>query len=124
MDDPQLLLPQLEQHLLKPEVRADRNAVSALLAEDFREFGVSGKVWSRSEILAQLAAESPVDLQASDFKITMLSPSIALVTYRSTRSRPGQPPRHALRSSIWQLQEGHWRILFHQGTLTQEANAS
>ncbi len=116
MDDPRLLLPELERHLLKPEVRSDRNAVSALLADDFMEFGASGRVWSRAEILAELATEPLVHLDASNFHVAMLSPELALVTYRSSRVQPNQPPRQALRSSIWRLQGDHWRIVFHQGT--------
>lgn len=46
-----------EQALLDPAVRRDRDRVSTLLAEDFVEFGTSGKVWTREGILDLLATE-------------------------------------------------------------------
>ena len=45
------LLVKLERRLMDPVFRKDRARVSALLAEDFREFGSSGCVWSRDDIL-------------------------------------------------------------------------
>ena len=117
MDDRRLLLPELERRLLNPEVRRNPHAVAALLGEGFREFGASGKIWTREAILAELASEPPLSIQASDFLVTMLSPEIALVTYHSSRMESGQPTRQALRSSLWQLQDDCWRVIFHQGTL-------
>jgi len=46
-----------EEALLDAVVRRDRERVAALLSEDFQEFGSSGRVWSREEILEQLATE-------------------------------------------------------------------
>jgi hypothetical protein len=45
------LLLKLEQRLMDSVFLKDRARVSELLAEDFREFGSSGRVWSRDEIL-------------------------------------------------------------------------
>jgi hypothetical protein len=41
----------LERRLMDPVFRKDCAQVSALLAEGFREFGSSGRVWSRDQIL-------------------------------------------------------------------------
>ena len=115
--DPSILLPELDRRLLDPAVRSDPAEAGKLLAEDFREFGASGRIWSRAEMLAELGAESPGRLEAGDFEVTLLTPELALVTYRSTRFTGAEPPRQALRSSLWRLEAGHWRIFFHQGTL-------
>ena len=45
------LLLKLEQRLMDPLFLKDRAQVSASLAEDFPEFGSSGHVWSRDDIL-------------------------------------------------------------------------
>ena len=46
-----------ELALLDPIVRCDRARVAALLAEDFEEFGSSGRIWSREAILSLLETE-------------------------------------------------------------------
>jgi len=38
----------LEERLLQTDFRRDRKAVSKLLANDFREFGSSGRVWNKA----------------------------------------------------------------------------
>jgi hypothetical protein len=102
---------QLEQSLHSPTIRANPEAVSALLAEDFREFGASGRIWTRNEILALLAAESPYEITSHDFACQLLTPELALLTYITET-----PQRRVLRSSLWRLEDTTWRMVFHQGT--------
>jgi hypothetical protein len=105
-------LSKLELRLLEPEVRADRQALEALLADDFIEFASSGGAYSRSEVITALVAQKSARLSASDFTVRRLSDDTALLTYRSTRP----DGLSALRSSIWRMQAGRWRMIFHQGT--------
>jgi xylulose-5-phosphate/fructose-6-phosphate phosphoketolase len=42
---------------------------------------------------------------------------VALVTYRSVSLYPDGSKFHSLRSSIWKIIDGRWRMAFHQGTL-------
>ena len=108
-------LRELEESLLRPDVRTSP-AVADLIADDFIEFGSSGRVYAKTDMIAALLTESPVTLSASGFHVAMLADDVALVTYRATRH--ATPPVHSLRSSIWRLREGRWRIVFHQGTRT------
>ncbi len=110
-------LRQLEEALLSNAVRKEPEQLAALLADDFHEFGSSGRTFSKAAILEELQTESP-DRQVTlaDFSCRMLSPEVALVTYRTVRLTPAAPPFHALRSSVWVLREGRWQIVFHQGT--------
>ncbi len=103
-----------EERLLQPEVRRSAAAVDALLAPDFVEFGSSGRVWDRAGIIAALAGEAPAAREVHDFTVRPLADGTALATYRATNRASG---RRTLRSSIWQLHDGQWRIRFHQGTL-------
>ena len=107
----------LELQLMDPVFRKDQAAVSSLLAEDFREFGSSGRVWSREAILDLLATEPsrPVP-KVEDFRIQPLTADAVLVTYRTIR-----PEIQANRSSIWIQNEEGWQVLFHQGTKVPEA---
>ena len=105
----------LEESLLQPDVRKSAQLV-ALLADDFVEFGSSGTVYSRADLVALLQAESPSVQTTSDFRVVRLGPDAALLTYRIHRH--GEPPVHTLRSSVWRRERGRWRMVFHQGTRT------
>ncbi|WNL45737.1 DUF4440 domain-containing protein [Dyella sp. BiH032] len=105
----------LERELLAPSVRKSPR-VDQLLAEDFMEFGRSGRVFSKTDIVVALRDEASVAMTATDFRLRMLAPDVALLTYRSCRQT--EPALHALRSSIWRREGGQWRLAFHQGTPT------
>jgi len=111
----------LERSLLTGAVRKDPAAVRALLAEEFREFGASGRTYTREAIVAELWTEPPVDLAMVDFRAEPVSEEIVLVTYRSSRSEAGHAVRVALRSSLWVRREGRWQMVFHQGTVVPDA---
>jgi len=108
------LLLGLEQRLMEPEFRRDRARVAELLAEEFVEFGASGRVWTREAILELLATEADYSLpKIEDFCARPVGEGVWLVTYRTVR-----PDRVVLRSSLWVERGGGWQIVFHQGTLS------
>lgn len=107
----------LEQQLMDPIFRRDRRAVAELLSEDFREFGSSGRIWTRDSILEMLTSEEAFTTPTvEDFQTQQLSLDTYLVTYRTSRPNQDAPPSAALRSSIWTNRSDKWEILFHQGT--------
>jgi hypothetical protein len=112
------LLLQLEQQLMDPDFRKNREQVSVLLAKDFREFGSSGRVWTRDTTVNLLATETlPAVPEVEDFAVQRIGPETALATYRTVRvSAESAAPQASLRSSLWVLREGRWQVLFHQGT--------
>jgi len=83
----------------------------SLIADDFVEFGRSGRIWDRDSIRALLEGpvveSTSIDLVADRFEVAELLDGVALVTYRSPRVN---------RSSIWLCREGRWQLRFHQGT--------
>jgi hypothetical protein len=107
----QLLL-ELELRLLDPFVRRDPGVLDSLLADEFREFGSSGREFDKARIIAELQTESYTPPTISGFEARLLSPGVALVTYKTLR----EDGTCALRSSIWIEREDHWQVLFHQGT--------
>jgi hypothetical protein len=110
-------LRKLEMDLLRPEVRRNPEMLASLLAEEFREFGSSGRIYTRDEIVNLLSAESPWTFCITDFSVMMLSAGAALVTYQASRQSESLPQASkSLRSSLWVLREDRWRMLFHQGT--------
>lgn len=110
-----LLLAQ-ERRLLDPAVRRDPDEVGRLLSDSFREFGASGRVWTKQQTLETLQREPPRAGSLREFEAVALAPTLYLVTYRSRRETETGEVREALRSSIWQMEEGAWRLIFHQGT--------
>jgi hypothetical protein len=99
----------LEQRLLEPSVRRDRDALAALLHEDFREFGASGQVFDREAIIDALLASDGSSSKSSGFQATRLGPDAMLLTYRTDTP--------SLRTSVWcRGGDGDWRMLHHQGT--------
>lgn len=109
-------LQELEQALLTGSVRNDISRVSALLADDFREFGASGRIYSKAETLALLAAEGEIRIAMKDFACQHITQDAALVTYRSERVCGKHDVIAALRSSLWIFRDARWQMLFHQGT--------
>jgi hypothetical protein len=109
----QLLLA-LEQQLACRRLLVQESA--ALLADEFVEFGASGKVWNKQEIVAAMARWQPIERTFEDFAVRELGPSLCLVTYRlidvGHRSS-------SLRSSLWRYDGESWRMIFHQGTLVK-----
>jgi hypothetical protein len=114
-------LRQLEERLLQPNVRKSAEEVSELLANEFIEFGSSGRIFDKRQIIASLRMEPTAHRSLVDFKTSALAPGAVLVTYRAVRQgASGEQPIYSLRSSIWKWIDGRWQMLFHQGTPSQE----
>jgi hypothetical protein len=126
LDERGAMLCELEKRLHRPEIRASADEVAGLLADEFFEFGASGAVWNRQEVIDGLPRErmQPArELGASDFLVNWLADDVALITYRGVRRIPSEAKElHFLRSSVWKLIDGQWRMVFHQGTPTRSAN--
>jgi hypothetical protein len=80
------LLRHLEEKLLNPEVRRSPDQVRDLLSDDFVEFGSSGGVYNKQQVIEGLKQEGPPDpsisLSLVDFIARRLSSDVILVTYR------------------------------------------
>jgi ribonuclease HI len=106
-----------ERALLDPAVRSDRARVEAFLAEDFLEFGSSGRVWDRQTIVESLATEAYTAPIAEQMRCARITADAALITYRTVRIESGSGARtETLRSSLWIRESGRWQVRFHQGT--------
>jgi hypothetical protein len=110
----------LEEQLLQPAVRHNPALLASLIADDFLEFGSSGRSFGKTSILEDLKNELPRPTTTlSDFAARPLAEDVYLVTYRTTRRNPsGEPIAAAWRSSIWRKRHEHWQVIFHQGTPT------
>ncbi|NEU28189.1 DUF4440 domain-containing protein [Paenibacillus polymyxa] len=105
-------------NLEKQLMHVQREDFERLLADDYLEYGSSGKKYDKSMQLSFLIGKSPLDyipFVITDFNIRLLSSNIVHATYCTESIDAGNK---SLRSSIWKLNEGQWQLVFHQGTPT------
>lgn len=103
-----------ERLLLTDRVRSDPARLRVLLHPDFVEYGVSGRIWTRSRLIAEL---SPLDdsPRLEVLGSSRLGQDALLLRWRSISASAT-----SLRSSVWvrddSLGRPRWRLLFGQGT--------
>lgn len=107
----EILLP-LEKKLLAVGEDCGRECIESLLADDFREFGATGKVWDRAGMVRELIRIPARRHRISEVRCTPLTDSKALLHYRTVVNG-----RESLRTSLWVHRGGRWQMQFHQGTL-------
>lgn len=108
---------EFEKELLKKSVRKDPNLLKKYLANDFLEYGSSGKVYTLQDILTRLPAEDGVEvIEANFFKLTAIKDDWVLMNYESKRTDSDGFSIKTLRTSIWKKDGNDWKMFFHQGT--------
>lgn len=100
----------LETALASRDPAGVEGGLMSLIADDFLEFGQSGRTWTAGSIREALDVPSGESAVIEGFEVAELAESVVLVTYQT----PGQPPVN--RSSIWVRRGGRWQVRFHQGT--------
>lgn len=112
-------LRRLEESLWRSETRLDDTLMDKIFSEDFCEFGRSGGIYRREEmLLGQInMTEIPATLPLRGFRVRSLSDDIVQVTYIS-EMRLGTEVEMSNRSSIWRRDKDGWKLCFHQGTPT------
>lgn len=114
------LLQRLEEDLWREETRFDIPYMEQVLAEDFFEFGRSGRVYDREETLAVPRQPIEAALPLPDFAVRLLTAVVAQVTYNSAVSNDGILEK-GRRSSIWSRTANGWVLRFHQSTPYHDA---
>jgi DNA-binding MarR family transcriptional regulator len=112
------LLRTLEESMWRAETRFDPDHMERLLSPEFFEFGRSGRIYTREEIIGMRGGAVPVIFPLLDFKVTAIDPQVALVTYVSEVRRNGV--ERGNRSSLWRKTPAGWEMTFHQGTAVFE----
>ncbi len=111
-DDLRQTLLALETALVSCDPTGIDRGLPALIADDFLEFGASGRTWDAATTRRTLVDRAPAGpAELLEFAIDELAPGVVLATYRLGGPRPSN------RSSIWVHRGGRWQMRFHQGTL-------
>lgn len=109
------ILERLEEELWREESRFDLARMREVIAADFFEFGMSGRLHRRDEILAVPRQHIGAEFPLPGFAAKLLAADVASVTYNCAR-RHGGGVSHTRRSSIWTRSSGGWILRFHQAT--------
>ncbi|MBN2389441.1 MAG: nuclear transport factor 2 family protein [Anaerolineae bacterium] len=88
------------------------------MSDDFREIGASGAYFGLAKVLENLPLNARNwSAVAQNFECRELSDTIAQLVYQCVISHDtDNEPVYSLRSSIWRLKGGQWKMVFHQGT--------
>lgn len=109
-------LMRLETALWQRQTRFDRIFMEAVLADDFVEYGRSGRRYERQEVLSEPEQPLACELPLGDLHVRPLATGVAQVTYVSRVIHDGAV-EVGRRSSIWsRTAAGDWVLRFHQGT--------
>jgi hypothetical protein len=104
----------------RPELGTTRADFAAQMAPDFWETGASGRRYERDAVLDTLADRwsRPHDdpWETGEFRVREVGPETYLLTYTLR-----QEERVTRRATIWQRVPGGWQVVYHQGTLVEDA---
>jgi hypothetical protein len=95
--------------------RFDRAFQEQRFAGDFVEFGRSGRVYTRDQVIRTDSRPIQAVLPLPNLAIRLLDENTAQVTYDSQVTYDGLV-EYAHRSSIWSRGLSAWVMRFHQGT--------
>lgn len=105
----------LEEELWREETRFDSVRMNELIANDFFEFGRSGRVYQRKDTLEIAHQKIEAVLPLPEFRVRLIDENVAQVTYNSEVTYDGIV-EYARRSSLWSRTARGWKLRFHQGT--------
>jgi len=104
-------LKSLEESLWREETRFNKSYMDKILAEDFFEFGRSGKIYSRSDCLEIEKQPIIAKVPLEQFRLHHVSKNTVLVTYVSEVTYDSV--QRANRSSLWIKDSEGWKLIFH-----------
>jgi hypothetical protein len=104
---------QLEMQLLQHTTRKSQSQLAKLLADDFVEFGSSGRIFTKKDIIERLPLEEEITFKLTNFQAKYIDENVVLTTFEIEKN---VGVKYTLRSSIWKKNKGTWQMVFHQGT--------
>lgn len=116
------MLDRIVNQIIKQEIQLlDKvdalDVLAELIDNEFIEIGSSATVYDKAEVIRWLASDDPSERTGTSFKAHPLAENIILLTYISNmKDTPVADSKQAMRSSIWRLTDGQWRMVFHQST--------
>lgn len=117
-------LASLEPIFHQPALGATRAELERAMVDDFWETGASGRRYSRPFVLDVLdrrrATPEAERWKTSDLYLRRLASDLYLYTYTLVQDNN----RISRRATIWQQAADGWKIVYHQGTLVEDASGA
>lgn len=107
----------LEEKLLKVKTVNDYLELDNLISDEFVEYGSSGKVYNKKKVIESIMNRSDWIYEFINFDLKLLANDVVLANYIIKVKTSERDSMYTLRSSIWKLDDGLWKIIFHQGTV-------
>jgi len=105
----------------RPEFGTSRADFEKMMVEDYWETGASGRRYSRKFVLDELErrlSTPQADVwETSDLQCRRLGEDTYLLTYTLLQNHQ----RLTRRATIWRKTADGWKIVYHQGTIVQDA---
>lgn len=116
MNDIPTRIKNLELSLLEPGVRSSKDALDALLADDFTEEGTSGSFYTKQDILERLPSTTDeVTYTVKNFNVEIISESEVITTFTTERIINKNYKVTSLRTSHWRKTGDSWQMFYHKG---------
>lgn len=101
-----------ERETLSPDCRADPARLDAFLADDFHEFGSSGREYAKTGTAGMVAGAVGDPIAIDRLRGLRITDGVVMLKYDT---RAGTRTSH--RTSVWRRTEaGGWQMFHHQGT--------
>ena len=114
-------LSRLEPIFHWPPSQMTRTALEKMTVEDFWEVGASGRRYAREFVFGVLeqrrTAPQSNTWEITDLHCRKLAGEVYLLTYTLLQDNV----RLTRRATIWRKTPGGWKIVYHQGTVVQDA---
>jgi hypothetical protein len=94
------------------ELKGDKKAAGALVAEDYTGTTQRGEIENKTQYLAGISPNADM-VKADDYKVTIYG-NTAIMTHRSTVS--GVRNIQFRSTHIWMKRNGKWQIVAHHGS--------
>jgi hypothetical protein len=116
MNELEKIIYELELSLLQQEVRMSVEKLNALIAFDFVEYGNSGQIYDKKDILERLPMGPAITYHLDDFQCIQLADNIIQTRFKTVRINVDNTTTTSLRTSLWRKNNDDWQMIFHQGT--------
>lgn len=112
-------LVELDRAWTSAELKGDKKAAGALVAEDFVGTTQRGEIQNKAQYVASVTANSDM-VKADDYKITVYG-NMAVMTHRATVQ--GVRNVQFRSTHVWAKRGGKWLIVAHHGSLVAGPDA-
>lgn len=107
----------------RPEMGLTKFDLENMIAEGFTEISASGKWYTREYVILTTLERVENNFfendvwETGDFVCRQIAPNLYLLNYVLLQNKQ----RKTLRSTIWRWQDPYWKIVFHQGSVCNNA---